>query len=751
MDRGEIRALNSIDVDIGGTFCDLVMTLDGERSIVKSPTTPHDLSICFMNAVEEAADEVDLDVSGLLPKIKIIRYSTTVALNRLIQRLGPRIGMMTTEGHEDAILIGRGAQWVDGKRVAQRRNLAVQSKPTPLISRSMIVGVRERIDSTGTVIRPLDENDVRRQLQKLVDKGARVIVVSLLWSFANPEHEHRIKEIIRDEYKEYHIGYLPAVLSSEVVAKIGEYERTMTTVLDAYLQQIMQIELSATWDRVRGEGFSGSFLMIHNSGGSAELFKTTACRTFNGGPVAGLMGAVHFAAQLGYSNVVACDMGGTSFDVGLVVESSVRNYEFRPVIDTWMVGVTMIQTISIGAGGGSIASLNTLMGKRLDVGPQSAGSMPGPVCYDLGGVEPTVTDADLVLGYLSAENYFGGRMPLNKAKAEQAIKVSIADPLGISVAEAAALIRHVVDQNMASAIKREVHLRGYKPEEFVLFAFGGAGPTHVSGFRGDIDKAIIFPASPVFCAMGASVMDIVHLYEVSRRMVFMQAITETLTSEYTLFNQVVESLVERARQDLLSEGLSLEQAEFSLELDMLYGGQVNVKRMASPLLYIHSEKDAQAVYEAFELEFSEAFSPLVVNKPGGVYLDSFILRVSVPTPRHQLAELEMRDSEAGAAQTGTRSAYWPEIGNFVETPVYDFSKLLPGDMVTGPAVIDAELTTVVVAPGQTFSIDCHGLGVLEGASTDTGAQVQPGRMVSVRAGVRSEDETAISPIGNENE
>ena len=312
--------MNSIDIDVGGTFTDLVLTMDGERIIAKCPTTPHDLSICFMNAVEEGAQIAGMTLAELLPRIDIVRYSTTVALNRLIQRQGPRVGLMTTEGHEDAILIGRGAQWVDGRRVAERRNLAVQNKPHPLIERSMIVGIRERVDSTGTIIRPLDEDDVRRKLKHLIDRGARAIVVSLLWSFMNSENERRVKEIIREEYKEYHIGYLPVVLSSQVVAKLGEYERTMTAVLDAYLQRAMQTELSATWDKMREEGYRGSFLMVHNSGGSGDIFKTPASRTFNGGPVAGLMGSAHFASALGYNNVIAGDMGGTSFDVGLVVE-----------------------------------------------------------------------------------------------------------------------------------------------------------------------------------------------------------------------------------------------------------------------------------------------------------------------------------------------------------------------------------------------------------------------------------------------
>ena len=705
--------MNSIDIDVGGTFTDLVLTMDGERIIAKCPTTPHDLSICFMNAVEEGAQIAGMTLAELLPRIDIVRYSTTVALNRLIQRQGPRVGLMTTEGHEDAILIGRGAQWVDGRRVAERRNLAVQNKPHPLIERSMIVGIRERVDSTGTIIRPLDEDDVRRKLKHLIDRGARAIVVSLLWSFMNSENERRVKEIIREEYKEYHIGYLPVVLSSQVVAKLGEYERTMTAVLDAYLQRAMQTELSATWDKMREEGYRGSFLMVHNSGGSGDIFKTPASRTFNGGPVAGLMGSAHFASALGYNNVIAGDMGGTSFDVGLVVESNVRNYEFRPVIDTWMVGVTMLQTISIGAGGGSIASLNRLMSNQIQVGPRSAGSVPGPACYNLGGTEPTVTDADLVLGYINPETYFGGRMQLDKAKAERAITERIATPLGISVVEAAALIRRIVDNNMASAIKREVHLRGYKPEDFVIFAFGGAGPTHVAGFKQDVPKAVVFPSSPVFCAMGSSIMDIVHMYEVSRRMIFMEAMSERMVIDHDGFNRTVESLMAAAKQDLLAEGLDPDKARYGLELDMLYGGQVNVKRMSSPLLFIRSEADAKAVYDEFEREFSESFSPLVVNRPGGVYLDSFVLRVTVPTEKPPLEHHPLGKSNSRHAMSGARQAYWPELREFTETPVYSFEMLQPGNVVQGPAVIDAELTTVVIPPGQHFSVDQHGLGILE--------------------------------------
>jgi N-methylhydantoinase A/oxoprolinase/acetone carboxylase beta subunit len=594
----------------------------------------------------------------------------------------------------------------------------VQAKPVPLVERDMIVGVGERIDSAGRVLRPLNDDDVRAKLRHLVDNGARAIAVSLLWSFVNPDHERRIRRIIREEYKAFHVGYLPVVLSHEVVGKVGEYERTMTAVLDAYLQTSIKFELETTWDQLRANGYRGTFLLTHNTGGSGEIFKTTASRTFNGGPVSGLMGSFHIGQALGYRNVIASDVGGTSFDVGMVVDASVRSYEFRPIIDRWMVGISMLQTTTMGAGGGSIASINDLLGGRLEVGPRSAGSYPGPVCYDLGGTEPTVTDADVVLGYIAPDGYFGGKMPLDRDKAVEAVRTRIAEPLGVSVDEAAALIRRVVEQNMASAIKREVHLRGYHPEDFALFAFGGGGPTHVAGYRADVPTAVIFPQAPVFSALGSSVMDIMHVYEQSRRMPFMAPMTEQIVIDRDAFNAVVDELTAKARGDLESEGLGSEDIVFSVELDMLYGGLVHVKRVSSPVVRMESEDDARLVYDAFEKEFSEAFSPHVVNKPGGAYLDGIVLKATVVTEKMALPVHELQSADPSAARTGSRSAYWPELGERAETDVFAFDSLQPGNTVPGPGIVEMEYSTIVVPPGQHLRIDQHGLGILEDAGKD---------------------------------
>lgn len=714
--------MKAIDIDVGGTFTDLVLTWDDQRVVAKAPTTPYDLSVGFLDVLNAGAHQLGTPLGELLPEVEIVRYSTTVAMNRLLERKGPRLGLITTEGHEDAIIIGRGAQWTDGTRISERRNLAVQSKPVPLVERDMIVGVAERIDSKGAVLRPLDEEDVRRKLRQLVDKGARAIAVSLLWSFANPDHERLVRKVIREEYKGFHVGYLPVVLSHEVVGKAGEYERTMTAILDAYLQTSIKFELETTWDQLRHNGYRGTFLLTHNTGGSAEIFKTTASRTFNGGPVSGLMGSYHIGKALGYENVIAADVGGTSFDTGMVVGSSVRSYEFRPIIDRWMVGISMLQCTTMGAGGGSIASVNELLGGRLEVGPRSAGSYPGPACYDLGGTEPTVTDADVVLGYIAPDGYFGGRMPLNRDKAVEAVRTKIAEPLGLSVDEAAAMIRRIVESNMASAIKREVHLRGYHPEDFVLFAFGGGGPTHVAGFRGDVPQAVIFPQAPVFSALGSSVMDIMHVYEQSGRMPLMAPMTEKIVLDREVFNSKVKAMVQRATLDLEAEGLSDRETVFSVELDMLYGGLVQVKRVSSPVVTIDTDEDAQRVYDDFEKEFSEAFSPHVVNKPGGVYIDGMVLKATVITEKMQLPTLDLEDAHPGHARTTRREAYWPETGGRAPTDVYSFAALRPGNTVVGPGIVEMEYSTIVIPPGQQLRIDNHGLGILEdtaGSATAT--------------------------------
>ena len=706
----------SLDVDIGGTFTDLFLSYDGKTAFTKTPTTGYNLSVGFMQAVREAAGQLGIPIKELLGNTEIVRYSTTIAMNTLLQRTGPRLALIATEGFEDIVPIGKGASWSDQLTFREIRNLARIVKPEPIITRDMTVGVKERVNSRGEIIRPLDEEDFLEKLQYLVDKGARGFVVSLLFSYANPAHEKRIAEIIRKEYPDFYLGAMPVILSSEVTPKQNEYTRTVTTILNAYLHYSMWEQISGTGDELRNSGYDKVIMMVHNSGGMAEVFRTAAIQTFNGGPVAGLIGGANVGRVLGFENIVVSDMGGTSFDLGLVVAGSSRFYQYHPLIDRWWVDMTVLETRSIGAGGGSIAWLNPVMGNRLEVGPQGAGSMPGPASYNLGGTEPTVTDADIVLGYINPDYYHGGRMKLNKEKAISAIRDKIAGPLGVEVEEAALLIKKIVDANMGDTIAKETFLRGYKPGDFILFAFGGAGPTHCCGYGpyAGIQKIVVFPFSPVFCAYGSSTMDILHLYEQSLRFPLLSAGDMKPFTDYDIFNNTVKSLQEKAIKDITNEGFTVDSIKFGLEIEAKYGGQLNILRFMSPLVSINSEDNVRAVYQAFEDEYCRVYNRISAYPQGGVDVLNLILRATVAYPKPELPVYPQSGEkpEHGAVK-GERGVYWTEYSGFRPTPVYEAKFLKNGNIVEGEAVIEAEDTTIVLNPGYRLSVDKYHNFIIE--------------------------------------
>jgi N-methylhydantoinase A/acetophenone carboxylase len=696
----------SIDIDIGGTFTDCYISHDGHRTWCKTRTTTYDLSVGMNEAIAEAAARLGLDVDRLLADTEIIRYSTTLAMNRLIERKGPKLGLLITEGFEDTTLIGRGSQWSDGIPLKYQRNIARVQRPEPLIPKELIVGVKERVDSRGEIVRPLDEQNLLKKIQRLVDAGVRGLVVSLLWSFLNPAHERRIKEIVEQEYHGAYLGVMPVFLSSEVAPRMYEYPRTMMTILNAYLHQSMYEELSGIGDELRDRGFARPMMMIHNTGGMASVLRTSAVNTYNGGPVAGLMGSSYVGSLYGAGNVIATDMGGTSFDIGMVAEGSPRFYQFMPTIDRWVVDATIVDTHSIGAGGGSIARVNHLIANRVEVGPESAGSFPGPAAYNQGGTEPTVTDADVVLGYINPDYFHGGQIKLEPRLAEQAIREQIAVPLGVDVEEAALMVKRIVDANMGQAIRRETVLKGFDPREFILFAFGGAGPTHCCGYArfAEMEKIVVFPFAPTFCAFGSSTMDIVHLYERSRHLHLLHPATQEYLADYDGFNESVEALREVAARDFEGEGYERGRVEYVLELDMKFGGQLNVKRVTSPVLRVAGPDDVLAIREAFETEYSQAYSALGLNPEAGIEIHNFVLRGRVPQPKPELPRHEDTGADPSPAQTGTRRAYWEDLGP-VETPIYRQELLECGNAIDGPAIVEAEDTTIVVEPGWRFTLD----------------------------------------------
>lgn len=704
----------SIEIDIGGTFTDCYVRLDGRETWCKTRTTPFDLSQGMSLAIEEAAHRLELDANDLLGQTEIIRYSTTLAMNKLIERKGPKLGLIATEGFEDTLLVGRASQWSDGIPFKEQRNIARVAKPQPLIPKDLTVSVKERIDYRGEVIRPLDEDHFLGQLDTLVDRGVRGFVVSLLWSFLNPVHERRIREIIEQEFNESYLGSMPVFLSSEVSPRKFEYTRTTMTVLNAYLHQSMYEELIGIGQQLRAGGYRKPLMMVHNTGGMASVFRSAAVHTYNGGPVAGLMGSSSLGRNYGYKNVVLTDMGGTSFDIAMVVEGSTRFYMFAPTIDTWTVDATILDTRSIGSGGGSIARVSELFDNRLDVGPESAGAIPGPACYDQGGREPTVTDADLVLGYIGAERFHGGQLQLNRRRAERAIRDRVAEPLGVSVDEAALLIKRIIDAKMGAEIYKETVLKGYDPRDFVLFGAGGAGPAHCCGYAeaARMGRVVVFPFSSTFCAYGSSTMDVLHVYERSRRFTLLTPGKRAWLDHYEGFNSVVGQLKEMALRDFSGEGFDTTDITYELELDMKFGGQLNVKRVAAPLLQVSSEDDMKALYAAFEKEFSEAYSALGLHPEAGVEIEAFVLKARLRQPTPDRPSIDGGDPDPSSAQTGTREALFDAEAGRVDAPIFEMSLLRAGHRIEGPALVESDDTTVVVGPAWTLEVDGHGALVL---------------------------------------
>src|SRR3989304_1514963 len=373
---GNLKHRASINVDIGGTFTDCLIIYDDKMVFGKAPTTSYNLSKGFMQALRETVVSLDISLEDLLESTEMIRYSTTLAINKLIERKGPRLGLFTTEGFEDTLPVGRGGAWGDGVPISEMRNLPRMKKPEPIIPRHMIVGVKERIAAGGQVVRPLDEEDVLAKLRYLVNQGAQGFVICLINSYTNPIHEQKIRELIQRQYPECYLGSMLVVLSSEVSPRWREYPRMVATILSAYLQRSMADELKGMSDELRSSGYKRAMMMVHNSGGMAEVFRTTAINTYNAGPVAGMIGSAYVGKSQGFKNIVATDMGGTSFDLGLILDGNPSVYQYHPVIDRWAVEMTMVESRSIGAGGGSIARLNPFMGNSLEVGPQRAGSLP---------------------------------------------------------------------------------------------------------------------------------------------------------------------------------------------------------------------------------------------------------------------------------------------------------------------------------------------------------------------------------------
>lgn len=703
-------------IDVGGTFTDVLLMRDSQVAKGKDETTSYDLTVGVLGAIEDAAGSLGISLSDALKEIELLRYSTTAATNALIERTGPRLGLITTTGFEDVIEIGRAHNWADGRTREEIWDSIRRKRPEPLIPRELRVGVRERVDLFGNVLMPLKREDVLEKVYYLIDKGVRGFVVCLLWSFINSAHEKLIREIIREEFPESYLGNMVVVLSSEVSPQICEYKRSITTILDAYMKVSIEEHIIDLIEKLDDHGCKAPLMLGRNIGGLASPARTRSVHLFGAGPVAGVMGSVFWSKTYGLENVIVTDMGGTSFDLGTIVGGTGGYFPSQirdPVLDVWRIHVPIIAVSSIGAGGGSIAAIDEV--GRLRVGPKSAGAMPGPACYNKGGVEPTVTDADVLLGYINPDYFLGGRLRVNREKAAQAIQRRIADPLGLTVEDAAYNIRRLIDGVMGQEIFKETAIKGLDTRDFILFALGGAGPAHCCSFAkyADLTKIIVFGMSGVFNSLGVACQDIVQTYEAGRFICLFDPWTHSYTSDYETFNKVVRELQELALRDLKEEGFSVERIVFQLELDMKYGKQYRSTRFVSPRLECHSEADVQAVCDAFNEAFGRQYTKGVTTPANGIFAEYFKLSAIVVLPRPEFPVFRFEGHSPKAAFKGKRLVFWDDAHDFVETRLYEWDALRCGNVVEGPAVIEGKDSTYVVGEGWKLTVDEHLAGKLE--------------------------------------
>src|SRR6185503_2880077 len=506
-----------VGIDIGGTFTDCAI-VDGAGKLLttKVPSTPGDFSRGMMDALDAGAKALGLQLDHFCRDIAFLSHGTTVGTNTIIQKKGARVGLITTKGHEDAIHIMRGSRGYGGRDIRKVVHFPETSKPTPIVPKRLIRGVSERVDCFGEIVVSLNETQVEAAIRELLAEGVEAIAICFLWSFRNPAHELRVRDLVKSIASDVFV-----TCSVDIAPKWGEYERVTATALNAYLGPVMTGYLQRLDTSLQKLGYQHGLQITQCGGGTVPVARAgeAPLLTLDSGPVSGVTASMFLGNAMGEKNVITTDMGGTSFDVSIIHEGKPA-YSFISNTDQYEYFLPKVDLQAIGAGGGSLARVNAER-RTLTVGPDSAGAFPGPVCYGRGGKVPTVTDAQLVLGYLDPDNFAGGRMKLNRDTAFSEIQ-KLGKQIGLSAVETAAGICRIVELNMADIIRKVTVEKGFDPRDFVLFAFGGAGPAHAAVFARELGvKKVIVPqrkAASTWCAFGAAAADVLHIFEHSEIM-----------------------------------------------------------------------------------------------------------------------------------------------------------------------------------------------------------------------------------------
>ncbi len=684
-----------IGVDIGGTFTDcVVIDASGSRTVAKSLTTRGMLSDGVLNALEVAAEELGIARTELLERTDMFVHGTTVATNAVITRTGVKTGLITTRGFEDTILIGK----VFAKRAGLAERDIVRSsqlnKPEPIVPPELIKGVSERIDAEGDVVVPLNEEEAAQAIDSLVASGVEAIAVSFFWSFANDHHERRVGELLAERAPKVFVS-----LSCDLAPVLGEYERTASTALNAYVGPIVSAYLGGLEARLQEEGLRRPLFVMQASGGltSVEDASVRPIVTLDSGPTGGILGASYLTKLYGEPSAICTDVGGTSFDVGLILDGEIP-LDPEPIVSQYSLRIPKVNVHSIGAGGGSIAWKDP--GGLLRVGPQSAGSRPGPACYGLGGTEATVTDADLVLGYLDPDRFLGGRMALDRDLALAALG-RLGNELSMEPEEVAVGIFRIINAHMADLIRKTTIEQGHDPRECVLIAYGGAGPTHAAFYGRDINvKAIMVPPeSTAFSAEGMLTCDVIHTEQGAR---FLAA--PFSDDDFRLLTDDFIRLEDRVLSQFVREGSAKDEVSITREVGVRYRKQAHTLavELAPGGLTTAS---AQPIRERFEQRYTHVYGEGAVSS-AGIELEAQTVSGTRTVKPPPLRKHELVSGDGSGAVTGERLAYFAPHG-FVTTPVLDGGAIQAGETVHGPAILQRMGDSVVVPDGFQAEVDAY--------------------------------------------
>lgn len=683
-----------IGIDIGGTFTDAFLASEaGEVVSAKTHSTPPDFSRGFLNVLDDLAAQRDSSVEELLRSTDHIIHGTTSTLNAVVTGDVAKVGFLTTRGHGDSIVIMNLEGRYAGRDPTYIQNMPRTNKPPPLVPHDRIIEIDERMDYKGAVVVPLNEYGVRDAVKHLLDEKVEGIAVSFLWSFRNPAHELRARELIHELAPDLYVA-----LSHEVSPRIREYTRSATTIINAQVGPRLSAYLRPLEETLRQRGFGGSFLVMQGSGGSVQAADGPrhAVSTLGSVLTGGVIGSVRLAHALGHRNIISTDMGGTTFLVGLVLDQ-------KPVTTTTMVlnqhqvNAPMVDVQTIGAGGGAIAWIDG--GGNLRVGPRSAGARPGPVCYGEGGTEPTVTDADLVLGILNGDNFLGGRKKLSKQLAEEAIRTKIAEPLGLSVEEGAAAIYAIQNAQTADLVRKVVVNRGFDPRDFVLYSFGGAGPVHAASYSADLGvQEVVVPmgsTSAVFSAYGLATSDIVLTAEASD--------PANMPLDPAKANAVFARLEQDLARRVEEQGLHFERVTYEREAELRYTMQMAEVTTPVP----SGALDESAIAElgrSFEDLYERIYGKGAGFSDAGVQLITYRVRATGELPvRAELPPLGA--ASANPEPSSHRQVFLDIRRGWQDTKIYDYRALGADARISGPAVIEAPTTTVALPEGCTGRVD----------------------------------------------